>query len=714
MTKTRLLTLAALAALIATFFAFDLGRFVSLDYLQAQRGAIVAYRDAHPLAASLVFFVIYVVVTALSLPGAVVMTLAGGAVFGLLWGTLLVSFASSIGATLAMLVARWLAGEAIQARYADKLRAINAGIERDGALYLFTLRLVPLFPFFVINLLMGLTRIRAWTFYWVSQVGMLAGTIVYVNAGTQLAQISTLSGILSPGLIGAFVLLGVFPLIARKLVDAIKARRVYAPFTRPRRFDRNLIVIGAGSAGLVTAYIGAAVKAKVTLVEQHRMGGDCLNTGCVPSKALIRSAKLASHLGRAGEFGFDGVRGQANFAKVMERVQQIVAAIAPHDSVERYTQLGVECLRGTARLVDPWTVDIDGHRLTARDIVIAAGAAPFVPPIPGLEDAGYLTSDTLWSLRECPRRLVVLGGGPIGCELAQAFARLGSRVTQVEMLPRLMTREDPDISAAVQARFAAEGIDVRVNTRATAVIDDHGEKVLVCTADGAEQRVAFDQILVAVGRSARLTGYGLEALGVKTGRTVEVNEFLQTNFPNIWACGDVAGPYQFTHTAAHMAWYAAVNSLFGPLLALRGGRFRVDYSVIPWATFTEPEVARVGLNETEARDKGIAHEVTTYPLDDLDRAIADGEAHGLVKVLTRPGSDRILGVTIMGEHAGDLIAEYVLAMRHGIGLNQLLGTIHIYPTLAEANKYAAGRWKQAHQPERLLRLIEHYHRWRRG
>ncbi len=424
--------------------------------------------------------------------------------------------------------------------------------------------------------------------------------------------------------------------------------------------------------------------------------------------------KLAAQMRRAEEFGLAPVDARPVFAQVMERVQEVVRAIEPHDSVERYSGLGVECIKGHARLVDPWTVDVDGRRLTARYIVIATGAEPLVPPIPGLREAGYRTSEDLWDLRELPARLVVLGGGPIGCELAQAFARLGSKVTQVEMLPRLMMREDPEISATVQARFAAEGIDVRVGTKATSVVIENGRKWLVCEADDGPLRVGFDEILVAVGRVSRLGGYGLEDLGVRTGRTLEVNEYLQTSFPNIWACGDVAGPYQFTHTASHMAWYAAVNSLFGPLLALRGGRFRVDYRVIPWATFTEPEVARVGLNETEAREKGIAHEVTTYGLDDLDRAIADGEAHGMVKVLTVPGKDRILGVTIVGEHAGELIAEYVLAMRHGIGLNKILGTIHIYPTLAEANKYAAGRWKQAHKPERLLRWVERWHRWRRG
>ncbi len=712
--KQRLILLAVVLLAIGLFFALDLGRFLSLAYLQEQRGALVAWRDAQPLVVSTAFFLVYVIATALSLPGAVILTLAGGAIFGLLWGTVLISIASTLGATGAFLVARYVLRDLVQSRYGERLKTINAGIARDGAFYLFTLRLVPVFPFFLINLLLGLTAMRAWTFVWVSQLGMLAGTVVYVNAGTQLASLESLGGILSPGLIGAFVLLGVFPLVARKLVDWARAPRVYAGHRRPKSFDRNLIVIGAGSGGLVSAYIAAAVKARVTLIEKNRMGGDCLNTGCVPSKALIRSARFASQLSRAGEFGFEPVSSRPDFAQVMARVHDVIRAIEPHDSVQRYTGLGVECIQGEARLVDPWTVEVNGQRLSARGIVIATGARPFVPPIAGLAEAGYLTSDTLWELRELPRRLVVLGGGPIGCELTQAFARLGSEVTQVEMLPRLMLREDPEVSALVQARFAAEGVDVRLNTRASAVVVEQGQKFLVCEQDGQTQRIAFDRIIVAVGRAARLEGFGLQQVGVRTGRTVEVNQCLQTNFPHIYAVGDVAGPYQFTHTAAHMAWYAAVNSLFEPLLALRGGRFRVDYSVIPWATFTEPEVARVGLNETEARDQGIDFEVTRFDLGELDRAIADGEAHGFVKVLTVPGKDRILGATIVGEHAGDLIAEYVLAMRHGLGLNKILGTIHIYPTMAEANKYAAGQWKQAHKPERLLRWVERFHAWRRG
>ena len=713
MNRYKLLAILLVIAAVGLFFAFDLGRYLSLDGFKSQQAAIEAWRAANPLAAGLAFFAAYVAVTALSLPGAAVMTLAVGAVFGLGWGTLIASFASSVGALLAFLLARFLLRDWVQARFGERLKAVNDGVARDGAFYLFTLRLVPVFPFFLINLALALTPIRTWTFYWVSQVGMLAGTLVYVNAGTQLAKIDSLAGILSPGLTASFTLLGVFPLVARRIVDAIKARRVYARWPKPARFDRNLVVIGAGSAGLVTAYIAAAVKAKVTLVEKHRMGGDCLNTGCVPSKALIRSAKFLSHARRAREFGMRQAPVEFDFAEVMARVQSVVRTVEPHDSVARYTELGVEVLEGTAKVVSPWAVEVataaGTQTLTSRAIVIAAGARPFVPPIPGLEEVGYLTSDTVWNLRELPRRLVVLGGGPIGSELTQAFARLGARVTQVEMLPRLLMREDPEVSEMVARRFREEGIEVLLNHKAKQFLVDNGERVLVAEHDGRDVRIPFDAVLVAVGRVANLKGYGLEELGIPAGRTVETNAYLQTLYPNIYAAGDVAGPFQFTHTAAHQAWYAAVNALFDPLK-----KFKADYSVIPWATFTEPEVARVGLNELEAKEKGIAHEVTVYGLDDLDRAIADSEAHGFVKVLTAPGKDRILGVTIVGEHAGDLIAEYVLAMKQGIGLNRILGTIHIYPTLAEANKYAAGAWKRAHAPQRLLEWVGRFHAWRRG
>ena len=711
MNTRKLILLLVVATLVASFFIFDLGQYFTLEFFKSQREAIDGYFQAHPWQTTLVYFIVYVAVTGLSLPGAAVMTLVGGAIFGLMWGTVVVSFASTIGATLAFLVSRFLLRDYVQNRFGGSLKAVNEGIRKDGAFYLFTLRLVPLFPFFVINLVMGLTPIRIGVYFIVSQIGMLAGTIVYVNAGTQLAKVESLSGILSPGLILSFTLLGLFPLLAKKLVEAIRARRALRGYSRPKRFDRNLIVIGAGSGGLVSAYIAAAVKAKVTIIEKHQMGGDCLNTGCVPSKALIRSAKFLSHVNRAEEFGIRSASAEFDFADVMERVQRVIKTVEPHDSAERYTGLGVEVIQSEAHITSPYTVEVNGKTLTTRNIVIATGGRPHVPDIPGIEEVGYVTSDTVWELRQLPPRLLVLGGGPIGSELTQAFARFGSQVTVVQRRDRILPREDPEFSRMVMDRFKSEGIDLRMRHHPVEFRVEDGEKVMICEHQGETVHIPFDQLLVAVGRQANVTGFGLEELGVplSKGGTVEVNDYLQTNFPNIYAVGDVAGPYQFTHVSAHQAWYAAVNALFGSFR-----RFKVDYSVIPWSTFTDPEVARVGLNEQEAEQNGIAYEVATYGIDDLDRAIADSEAHGLVKVLTVPGKDKILGVTIAGEHAGDIIAEFVVAMRHNLGLNKILGTIHIYPTLAESNKYVAGQWKKAHAPERVLRWLKRYHAWRRG
>ncbi len=707
----KIVFLIGIATLIGLFFAFDLHHYLTLSELKAHQESFGAYYAAHRLLSLAAYFILYVVVTALSLPGAAVMTLAGGALFGFWPALLVVSFASSLGATLAFLVSRFLLRDWVQARFGERLKAVNEGVAREGAFYLFSLRLVPLFPFFVINLVLGLTPMPTRTFYWVSQVGMLAGTAVYVNAGTQLGQINSLSGILSPGLLVSFVLLGLFPLLSKKGLDLLKQRQALAHFTKPKQFDYNLVVIGAGSAGLVSSYIAAAVKAKVVLIEKHQMGGDCLNTGCVPSKALIRSAKMLSYGRRAREFGFEQTTTKFDFATVMERVQKVVSKVEPHDSVERFTRLGVECIRGDATITSPYTVEVNGRTLTTRNIIVATGAAPFVPPIPGLDQVDYLTSDNLWQLRELPKRLVVLGGGPIGCEMTQAFARFGAEVTQIEMAPKVMGREDPEVADFIRARFEAEGVRVLTGHTAKQVVVKDNEKLLVCEYQGEQVEILFDAILVAVGRRANIKGFGLEELGVQIAPrgTLEADPFLRTNIPNILCAGDVIGPHQFTHTAAHQAWYATVNALFSPFKT-----FRVDYRVIPWCTFTDPEVARVGLNETEATELKLDFEVTLYKLEELDRAIAEGEDDGWIQIITPRGKDKILGATIVAPHAGDLLAEFILAMKHGIGLNKILGTIHPYPTLAEGNKAAAGQWKRAHVPEKLLGWVEKFHNWRRG
>ncbi|TNI83451.1 pyridine nucleotide-disulfide oxidoreductase [Aeromonas veronii] len=716
MNRTRLLLALVMGSLIGAFFALDLGRYLTLDALQAQQAAVAQWVDSHFVSASLLFVLIYVLSTALSLPGASLLTLGGSAVFGVAWGLLLVSFASTIGATLAFLSARFLLRDWVTARFGDKLATFQSGMAKEGAFYLLSLRLIPIFPFFLVNLLMGLTPIRVSTYYWVSQLGMLPGTFVYVLAGSELGQLTSTGNILSPGLMVALTLLGLMPWLVKKLTTHLAQRRLLAPYRKPTRYDYNLLVIGAGAGGLVTSYIAAAVKAKVALIEKHKMGGDCLNSGCVPSKALIRSARFAAEQRKADELGFSPSHSRADFAAVMERVTEVIKEVEPHDSIERYQGLGVECIEGEARLVSPWEVEVNGQRLASRHIVIATGARPLVPKLPGLDQVPYLTSDSLWQLRTPPRRLLVLGGGPIGCELAQSFALLGIPVTLVELSEQLLPREEREVADALAGQMSRDGVQLLTGWRAERAdylpAADGDLPIRLQLRRGDEtQVVEGDQLLLALGRVANVSGFGLEALGVELAPrgTLAVDGFLATNFPSILAVGDVAGPYQFTHFAAHQAWYAAVNALFGQFK-----RFQADYRVIPAATYTTPEIARVGLNRKEAEAQRIPFEATRFELAELDRAIADGERHGFVEVLTVPGKDTILGATIVGTHAGERIAEFVLAMRHRLGLGKILGTIHAYPTLMEGNKYVAGEWKRAHQPTRVLALLARYHRWRRG
>ena len=701
------LIIAIPAAVIVLALRSGLGGSAALAAARAHLHALTVYRETHPLMLALGFFLTYVLCAAVSLPVAAALTLLAGALFGVIEGTALVSFASSLGALLAFLAARYVFRDGVERRFGARLRSINEGIDRDGFTYLFGLRMVPVIPFFAVNLAMGLTSMRARTFYWVSQLGMLPTTLLYVNGGTQLANLHGLAAIVSPPVAGSLALIGVFPWVARRVSGRLKMHRVQSRWPRPARFERNVVVIGAGSAGLVSAYLASTLRAKVTLIEGHRMGGDCLNTGCVPSKALIHAARVAAEARAGAALGVHLGEPRIEFREVMSRVHQAIAQVAPHDSVERYRELGVDVRRGRAIIRSPWLVEVGGEKLTTRAIIVATGAEPVVPDWPGLERGDYLTSDTLWSLRELPHRLVVVGGGPIGCEMAQAFARLGSRVTVIQRGPQLLGREDPIVGEFVRASLEADGVGVRTGSKPLRVEGAAGGRVLITNEGDREVRVEYDQLLIALGRKPRTTGFGLEALGITGTPTVETDAYLATLHPNIYACGDVAGPHQFTHAAAHQAWYAAVNALFGNLR-----RFRVNYDVLPAVTFVEPEVARVGHNETSARQAGIAYELVEYDLSDLDRAIAEDRAQGFIRVLTAPGKDRILGVTIVGRHAGEMLTEFTLAMREGLGLGRILRAIHPYPTWSEANKYVAGVWRRRHAPERILGWLQRYHAWR--
>lgn len=711
MNKSKLLVAALFVIAVLAYITLDLEQYVTLEYAQSQLSTIQEYKDANFAQSAFLYFSIYLIAIALSLPAALMLTLLGGAIFGVFWGTLLVSFASTIGSTLAFLVSRFLLRDWVERKFGDYLAPINKGIERDGSFYLFSLRMVPLFPLFVVNLLMGLTKIGVVSFYLVSQIGMLTSTIVYLNAGSELSQITSLSGLVSAPVIFSLVLLGIFPLIAKLVLNSIQRNKALRKFEKPKKFDANVVVIGAGSAGLVASLITAGAKAKVILIEKHKMGGDCLNTGCVPSKSIIRSGRIMSYIKRAKEYGIDNGAGEVNFPKVMERVQGVIKTIEPHDSVERFTSLGVEVELGDAFIESPYKVRVNDRVITTRSIILSSGARPLVPPIPGLDEINYLTSDTIWTLDELPPRLLVVGGGPIGCELAQAFSNLGSEVTQVDMADRIMPREDAEVSQLVSQAFEAQGIHLLTGHKLLKFGVEAGNNYMEADKGGETVRVEFDKVLLAIGRKANVEGIGLEnlELALTPQGTVEVNEYLQTSMPNIFACGDVAGPYQFTHMASFQAWFASLNAMLGGLW-----RSKANYRVVPWATFTDPEVARVGLSEQEAKDRCIDYELTRYEMDHHDRSLADGEAHGFIKVLTVPGSDKILGVTIVGYHAGELIGEFVFAMTHGMGLKKISAVTHIYPTLLEANKFAANAWRNERLPEKYFPYLEKFFSWRRS
>lgn len=483
-------------------------------------------------------------------------------------------------------------------------------------------------------------------------------------------------------------------------------------YKKPKKIKYNQIVIGGGSAGLVTSYISAVVGAKSALIEKHKMGGDCLNTGCVPSKALIKSAKINHYIKKSAKYGITTSTPEVDFKAVMDRVHNVINDIEPHDSVERYSKLGVDCVSGTAKILSPWEVQIDDDKiLTTKNITIATGARPFVPLIEGINDINFTTSDNLWEITELPKSLLVVGGGPIGCELAQSFARLGSSVTQVERSSRIMAREDEAVSEVIQQAFQEEGVNLLLSADLVKFKKENSQNTAVVKINNQEKEVQFDLCIMAIGRKANTMGFGLEELGIELNPngTVKVDSYLRTTkYKNIYACGDVAGPFQFTHTAAHQAWFVAVNSLFGPFY-----KKKANYNVVPRVTFTDPEVASVGLSEDEAKSKNTKYLKTMYPLDDLDRAIAESEIKGFVQVLTKPGTDKILGATIVGAHGGDMLLEFTSAMKNNFGLNKIMGTIHPYPTLGEANKYAAGFWKNTTKPEWAIAWLKKFHSWRR-
>ena len=702
--------LLIIAAILFTVSWLDLHQLFTLSQLKQQQHTLQQLVAQNMFAASIIYFLCYVGMAGLAIPGALIMTLAGGALFGLLTGVLLVSFASSLGALIAFWAARFFLHDYIQSKYKDRLTVINDKIKQQGHWYLLFIRLVPAFPFFLVNVLMGLTPIRAGSYYLVSQIGMLPATIIYVNAGTELAKISSPQDILSWPLLISLTLLGLLPFITQGLVKLLTLKRLYAKWRKPKQFDYHTIVIGAGAAGLVSAYTSATLQAKVALIEQSEMGGDCLNTGCVPSKSILRTAKFVADLSRHQEFGIDEAHYKLQFSNIMRRVHNTVATIAPKDSIQRYSTLGVDCFSAEASLISPWQVELNQpakHTLTAKNIIVASGAQPAIPTITGLDEVDYYTSDSIWNLTTLPQELLIIGAGPIACELGLAFARLGTKVTLVNRGERILANEDHHAAQLLHDKLTQAGLRILNNFFSDEFSHQHDMKCLVGKHEGQSIRLNFTHLLLAVGRTANTAALAALDIDINQRGQIVTNQFMQTNYPNIYACGDVTSPLQYTHSASHQAWYAAFNALFRPLK-----QFKCALANIPRAIYTDPEIASLGITEQQAIEQGIKYQVTTLAMDDIDRAITDSATDGFVKVITADNSDKILGVCIVGEHASELIAEFVLAKTHNLGLNKILQTVHLYPTRSEINRLAAGKWRRSRFSAKSQQILHKIQLWR--
>lgn len=704
--NTKIIKKAFVLAFVAfvVYLGLKYSSYLTLESFQKYRSDIKLFSEENYLQSILLFFSVYVLSTAVSLPGATVLTLAGGALFGLFAGLIIVSFASTVGATLSFLLSRFLFRDWIRNKFQETFNKIDEGFNRQGSSYLFSMRLLPVFPFFAVNALMGLTQISIFRFFIVSQIGMLPGTFLYVWAGTELGQVTSVSGLISTKVFLAFALLAMFPYLIKLFMNAFNQWKLNSKFKRPLSYDYNVVVIGAGAGGLVSTAISRAVKAKAAIIESHKMGGDCLNYGCVPSKALIHASQRFDRTKSK-----NGVLSSTDFESVLEHIHSSIKAIEPHDSIERFKSLGADVFQGSAKILTPWEVFVNGKKLTTRSIIIASGAAPFVPKIKGLEMIRVLTSETFWDLKQLPNKMIVIGGGPIGCEISQALSKIGVEILLVERSSRLLSAETKEVSDLVFDQMQQDGVKILLNSEIESFLTANSCKVL--ESGKVEIYENFDAVFFAIGRKPRVENLGLEELGIPIAKngTIEHNEYLQTKYRNIYVCGDVAGPIQLTHVAGHQAWYAAVNALFSNFKS-----FKEDLSVIPRCTFTYPEVASVGLSEQELEKKNYDFEITHYPLTTFDRAVCDQATNGFVRLLTKKNSDQILGVTIVSPRAGEMIAEFALAMRWKLGLKKILSTVHAYPTWSDANKMAALAWQKKHVPPKLVALSEKFHDWKRS
>jgi pyruvate/2-oxoglutarate dehydrogenase complex dihydrolipoamide dehydrogenase (E3) component/uncharacterized membrane protein YdjX (TVP38/TMEM64 family) len=699
---------------------------------------------------------VYILACVLFIPGSL-LTLGAGFVFGIVVGTITVSIASTLGATAAFLLGRTLARPWIEARVAHrpKFRALDEAVRRQGFKIVLLTRLSPIFPFNLLNYTFGLTRVSLRDYILASWIGMLPGTVMYVYLGTTLKTLADLAAGNVPTSVGQQVLFGaglvatvavtvLITRLARKalqeaippptrqteplahgdlampntvqvLPDDVHNQTLVAnvhprDWVNPQPQSRyNLVVIGAGTGGLVCAAGAAGLGARVALVEKHLLGGDCLNVGCVPSKALLRAARAYADVRDAAGFGVTVPPGaKVDFPAVMERMRRLRAGISPNDSAARFHSLGVDVFLGAAHFTGPDAVEVNGQTLRFARAVIATGGRPIQPPIPGLAEAGFQTNETIFSLMELPRRLAVIGAGPIGCELVQAFARFGSQTFLVGKQPQILPREDPDAAQLVETALQHDGVQLLLGHDLRRVERSGGERVLCLESPHGPKEIRVDDILVAVGRVPNVDGLNLEAAGVAHDSRigVQVDDRLRTTSPRIYAVGDVCSRYQFTHAADAMARLAIQNALFF-------GGARLSALTIPWCTYTDPEIAHVGLYERQAQEQGIAVQTLTQPLDGVDRALLDGETAGFVRVHLRRGTDKILGATIVARHAGDMISELTLAMTGGLGLRTPARTIHPYPTQAEAIKKVADAYNRTRLTPFVKRMLDKWMAWTR-
>ncbi len=690
----------------------------------------------------------YAVLTVAMIPGSA-LTIGSGLIFGFWKGFAVVTVGANLGALGAFLLARTLFRERAEAlaRGQKTFRAVDSAIAREGFRIVLLLRLSPVFPFTVLNVLLGVTGISAASYVLANLIGMLPGTLMFVYlgtlgeaaAGTQSLGQTVLRIV---GLAATVVVTVVITRIARRALKAASldggANPGVAPEAAPvgagaktipgDAYDQallasvkptahvnpipqdryNLVVIGAGTAGLVTAAGGAGLGAKVALIEKHMFGGDCLNVGCVPSKGIIRAGRAAAAVREAGAFGIRlAGEPRIDFAATMERMRRLRAGIAPHDSVKRFSELGIDVYLGEGRFTGPDEIEVGGNKLRFQAAVIATGARATFPRIPGIEEVEPLTNENVFTLTELPRSLILLGAGAIGCEMAQTFRRLGSEVTIVIRGNRIMTREDPDAALIVQRKFEQEGIRVLTGSAIKRAEKRGGKKVIVIERDGSEESVEADQILIGMGRAPNVEGLGLSAAGIAYGTEgVTVDANMRTTNPRVFAAGDICSRLKFTHAADAQARIVLRNALFF-------GRARATDLVIPWCTYTDPEIAHVGCYEKEARDRGLAVTTFTVPLEDVDRAILDGETEGFGRIHLKSGTDRILGATVVASHAGDMIGELTMAIQNGLGAGKLASVIHPYPTQGEVVRKLGDAYMRTKLTPGVKRIMARILRWRR-